>query len=89
MFEILYHNTVKKDIKGISKPEAERIKNAIETKLTESPQDYCDRLKGELGDYWKMRVGDYRVVFKVEKESIIILGIIHGKEIYKRIIGRV
>ena len=88
MFEILYHNAVKKDIKGISRPDIQRIKTAIETKLNESPQNYADRLKGELGDYWKLRVGDYRAVFKVEKDVIIILGIIHRKEIYKRIIAR-
>ena len=88
MFDILYEKAVKKDIKKISRPDAERIRTAIEQKLRENPQDYSGHLKGELGNYWKLRVGDYRVVYKIEKNVIVVLGIIHRKEIYKRIIDR-
>jgi mRNA interferase RelE/StbE len=88
MFEILYNKAVKKDIKKISKPDAERIKRAIESKLIDNPQNFAEHLKGELGNYWKLRVGDYRVVFKLEGNRIIILAIMHRREIYKKVIDR-
>jgi mRNA interferase RelE/StbE len=88
MFDILYEKAVKKDIKKINRPDAERIRSAIEQKLCENPQNYSEHLKGELGNYWKLRVGDYRVVYKIEKDVIVILAIMHRSEIYKRILGR-
>ena len=41
----------------------ERIKRAIERKLMTAPEMYGERLKGTLKDLWKLRVGDYRVIF--------------------------
>ncbi len=34
-----------------------------------------------LKGYWKLRVGDYRVVFKVSGQEVWILGIINRKEV--------
>lgn len=88
MFEILYEKAVKKDIKKINKPDADRIRAAIEQKLAENPEIYGEHLKGELGNYWKLRVGAYRVVFKIDNDVITILAIMHRSEIYKKVIGR-
>jgi len=35
-----------------------------------------------LRGYWKLRVGDYRVVFKIVDEEGWILGVIHRKKVY-------
>jgi len=34
--------------------------------------------------FFRLRVGDYRVIFEIEKESIIILKVGHRKNIYKK-----
>jgi mRNA interferase RelE/StbE len=54
-----------------------------------APQEYGLPLRKNLGGYWKLRVGDYRVVFKVEREIVFVLGIRHRKNIYKDIRGRI
>lgn len=36
----------------------------------------------ELGEY-RFRVGDYRVIFDVEGEKIVVLAVGHRREIYK------
>ena len=47
------------------------------------PLTYADRLiNWELGQY-RFRIGDYRVIFDVEGEIIVILSLGHRKEIYK------
>lgn len=38
-----------------------------------------------LRGYWKLSVGDYRVVFKIVDEEVWVLGIIHRKRVYKEI----
>ena len=61
------------------------IKRAIEKRLTTQPQIFGKPLQRSLKGYWKLRVGDYRVVFKITEDNIYIYGIIHRKEVYKLI----
>ena len=61
-----------------------RIKNAIERRLMIDPVKYGNPLRKTLKGYRKLRVGDYRIVYKIENEYIFILGIRHRKEIYKK-----
>ncbi len=62
---------------------AARIREAIETRLLTAPQEYGEPLRRTLKGYWKLRIGDYRVVFRVQDTNILILGIIHRKEVYQ------
>jgi mRNA interferase RelE/StbE len=62
-----------------------RIKNAIESRLTTAPHLYGEPLRKTLRGYWKLRVGDYRVVFKIVGEEVWSLGIIHRKKVYEEI----
>jgi len=88
-FELRYHPDVKdKDLPSINKKLKIRIKKAIESRLMTEPQRYGEPLRKTLKGYWKMRVGDYRVVFKIVKKEIWILGIIHRKKVYEHILKR-
>ena len=79
-----YHPSVKtEDSPKLDKRMAARIREAIETRLLMAPQEYGEPLRRTLKGYWKLRVGDYRVVFRVQDASILILGIIHRKEVYQ------
>jgi len=86
-FRVLYHPEVKADISKINEKLKSRIKKAIETRLMTAPQQYGEPLRKTLKGYWKLRVGDYRIVFKVSGKEITVFGIIHRKNIY-RAIGR-
>lgn len=79
-----YHPSVKtEDIPKLDKRMAARIREAIETRLLTTPQEYGEPLRRTLKGYWKLRVGDYRVVLRVQDVSILIPGIIHRKEVYQ------
>ncbi len=85
-FELIYHPDVKDDdIPVLNKKIKSRIKKAIETRLTSKPHMYGKPLRKTLKGYWKLRVGDYRVVFKVVKSEVRIPGIIHRKKVYDEI----
>lgn len=84
-FRILYHPEVKADVSRINKKLRSRIKKAIETRLMTSPQRYGEPLRKTLKGYWKLRVGDYRIVFRVSGNDIKIFAIIHRKTIYETI----
>jgi len=89
-FELRYHPDVKTiDIPLLDAKLRARIKNAIESRLTTAPHLYGEPLRKTLRGYWKLRVGDYRVVFKIVGEEVWVLGIIHRKKVYEEIKKRV
>ncbi|HDY67232.1 MAG: type II toxin-antitoxin system RelE/ParE family toxin [Candidatus Scalindua sediminis] len=89
-FELKYHPDVRAvDIPLINSKLRRRIKKAIETRLITAPHQYGEPLRKTLKGYWKLRVGDYRVVFKIVESEVWILGIIHRKDVYKKIKKRV
>ncbi len=85
-FELRYHPDVKSiDIPKINPRVRIRIKKAIETRLRKAPHMYGEPLRKTLKGYWKLRVGNYRVVFRIIKNDVWILGIIHRKEVYEKV----
>ena len=89
-FELRYHPDVKAvDILLLNEKLKIRIKNAIEMRLTTEPHQYGEPLRKSLKGYWKLRVGDYRVVFKIMENEVRIFGIIHRKDVYGQIEKRV
>ena len=89
-YKLNYHPDVKKsDLTKIDAKNRNMIKRAIEERLTTRPEVYGKPLQRTLKGYWKLRVGDYRVVFKALNSTIFIFGIIHRKEVYKLIKKRI
>lgn len=85
-FELRYHPDVKSiDIPLLNTKLKDRIKKAVEMRLTTAPHLYGEPLRKTLRGYWKLRVGDYRVVFKIVAEEVWIFGIIHRKKVYEAI----
>jgi mRNA interferase RelE/StbE len=87
-FELRYHPDVKTvDIPLLDERLRSRIKKAIEMRLTEAPHLYGEPLRKTLRGYWKLRVGDFRVIFRIKGKEVWILGVIHRKKVYE-MIGR-
>ncbi len=72
-------------LQNIEKLEGSITKRIIKKveELSENPfSKDIKRLKGS--NDFRLRVGDYRVIFSIEKETIIILKVGHRKNIYNR-----
>ena len=83
-FRVRYHPAVKaEDIPDLPKAAKIRIRKAIEERLMVAPHDYGQPLRRSLKGYWKLRVGDYRVVYRIKDNNVIILGIMHREKIYQ------
>ena len=79
-----YHElVVRQDIPQLSSEWKERIKLLIEEKLSEHPEVFGKPLRRSLKNYRKFRVGDYRVIFRIEKSSVKIFVIQHRSVVYK------
>jgi len=47
--------------------------------------DSSDIKKMQGGEKYRLRIGDYRVIFSIKKETIIIWKVEHRKNIYNKI----
>ena len=85
-YNLIYHADVQKvDLPRIDEKNKSMIKRAIEERLATNPEVYGRPLLRTLKGYWKLRVGVYRVVFKISGNDLQILGIIHRKRVYQDI----
>lgn len=85
-FTLHYHPAVRGEgLPLIDAKTKTRIRKAIEARLQTAPHQYGKPLRKTLKGYWKLRVGDYRVVFKIVTSEVWILGIRHRKAIYSEI----
>ncbi|MFH1763617.1 MAG: type II toxin-antitoxin system RelE/ParE family toxin [Gemmatimonadota bacterium] len=73
-----------KDLKALPTRERQRVAGEIDS-LEDNPRPQsCKKLKGRK-DFYRVRVGDYRVVYRIEDEVLLILIVRIGdrKEIYE------
>lgn len=59
-----------------------RIIRAVDSRLTTEPTRYGVRLSRSLGGLWKIRVGDYRIVYEIEEKKVTVWAIRHRKDVY-------
>lgn len=78
--QIQYSRKAVKYINAADKPTKKRLKEAIE----KIPQGDIKKLKGTEGEY-RLRVGDIRILFSFEENSIIVNDIKPRGQVYKRI----
>lgn len=85
-WKVTYKESVKKDLKKISKDIQYIIKRTIEEKLMEDPVKYGLPLRRNLKGYMKLRVGDYRIIYSVDKEivTVHVIKIGHRREVYEK-----
>ena len=81
-YNIVYKKSVHRDLKRLSKAEAGRILDQIERELLKKP-DSNPVLKGQFAGLRKFRVGDYRVIYALLGDDILILRIGHRRNVYK------
>jgi len=85
-YTIEYLNSVvKKDIPALPPRKREAIKRAIEERLTLDPIGFGKPLQYSFKGHRRLRVGDYRVVYKIERKEqiVLIVAIKHRKLVYE------
>lgn len=87
-YSVEYLNSVlDQDIPLLPKIAKRQIQKAIEERLMVDPVGFGKPLRYSLKGHRRLRIGDYRVVYRIETEKnlVLILAIKHRKDIYKDI----
>jgi len=82
-FSLQIKSSAARELKRINKPERLRIVSAIDN-LPGNP--YIGKsLKGELSGLRRIRIGDYRVIYEIHAQQVVILiiRVAHRKDAYR------
>jgi mRNA interferase RelE/StbE len=82
-YNLVYTRRAVKDIQKIEPTVKKRIGNTL-LRYKEDPIRYSRKIINSDHGSYRFRIGDYRVIFDLEKDDIVVLRIGHRKEIYKR-----
>jgi mRNA interferase RelE/StbE len=82
-YRIDYKKSVAEDLKRIGKASAKRVMDKIDKDLVRDP-DRFPALTGPFAGMRKYRVGDYRVIFVLIDDCVLILRVQDCKDVYRK-----
>ena len=84
---IEYAEAAKKQLRKLDKPAARRIVDFMDERVAPSddPRALGKALKGSLGELWRYRVGDYRVLCDIQDGvlTVLVLQVGNRREVYR------
>ena len=85
MYRIEFENSARKSLAKLDRPVATRITAAIAA-LAENPRPAGATQLVSESNAWRIRVGDYRVIYTIEDDvlTVWVIKVGHRREIYER-----
>ena len=73
-----------KELSRIDRQDATRIVRFLNDRVAPNPTSTGSPLKGQLREFWRWRVGQYRILGKIEQRHFLVLvvKIGHRKDVY-------
>ena len=83
-FTLRYDDRVKqRDISSMPEPYKSQIKPAIEERLTVAPTGVGKPLRHNLKGSWRLRVGNWRVLYRIEGNTVVVFSIALRRDAYR------
>ncbi len=84
MYRVLLERAAEKDLKRLSADVHDRVISAIQALARNPRPPGCRKLAGTKND-WRIRVGDYRVIYEIADEIRIVRvnRVRHRREVYR------
>jgi mRNA interferase RelE/StbE len=83
---IEYAESARKQLRKLAKSDARRIVDFMDERVaTNDPRRLGKALKGPLGDLWRYRVGDFRIICEIQDGvlTVLVLQIGNSREVYR------
>ena len=85
-YQVSYTKAAVKQLKKLDKQTAKSIINYMQDiQKLKNPRARGKKLSGDLCEFWRYRVGDFRILCKIEDDILIVLVIAvgHRKDVYR------
>ena len=86
-YEVAISRRAQKSLTRIRPADRDKVRAAIFA-LSEDPRPHgVWMLKGKRGDYLRLRVRDYRVIYRVQEEilTVLVIRVGHRREVYRNL----
>jgi mRNA interferase RelE/StbE len=87
-WSIEFDPDARRELEKLDKSVSDRILKFLRERVAtlDDPRTIGERLHGPLRQYWKYRIGDYRLIcyLKEDRLVVIVVRVGHRREIYKR-----
>lgn len=85
-YKVFYSDKAKKELSKLDKPVAKRIHNFLTERVAKNPKAQGGFLQGNLAEFWRYRVGDYRVIAQIDDGilTVLVVRIAHRKDVYSK-----
>jgi mRNA interferase RelE/StbE len=86
LYQIEFLPSARKELTSFPRGAQERIGKKIDS-LSINPRPHgVEKLEGKRGSFYRLRVGDYRILYEIQDEILLILVIKvgHRREVYRR-----
>ncbi len=76
-----------KQLKKLDRTAASRIVDTLERDIGRhaTPRDFGEAMIGNWTGYWRYRIGDYRVICRIEDRTVtvFVIQVAHRREVYR------
>jgi mRNA interferase RelE/StbE len=87
VWKIDYAEEARRSLHRLDPKVSARIIRFMEERVAalSDPMQIGERLKGDLRDYWRYRVGDYRIVCEIKKAvvTVVVIRVGHRRDVYR------
>ena len=82
--KIFFSRRAKSDWLKLDHDTQEQLRRKLDFFISQkNPIRWADSLKGSYSGKFRFRIGEYRIIFEVEKDMIFVLRVGHRRDIYK------
>ena len=82
-YRLVYTRRAERDIKKLEPNTKDRIGKVL-LRYSEDPLRFAEKLSDPILGEYRFRIGDYRVIFDIKGDEIVVLRVGHRREIYRR-----
>ena len=83
--DIVFTKSAERELGKLNKNTRIKILQKLRFYLQQTnPLDFADTITDKNVGQFRFRIGDYRVIFDIERNTIFILSVGHRKDIYRR-----
>jgi mRNA interferase RelE/StbE len=87
-WNIEFDPAARRELEKLDKSVSGRILRFLHERVAklDDPRTIGERLKGPLREFWKYRVGDYRLICSLKEDQlvVIVVHVGHRRDVYKR-----
>lgn len=87
VWQIEFLPAAAKELRKLDRQVAARIIKTLEERIAplDDPRTIGSALVGEHAGYWRWRIGDYRVVARIEDErvTVLVVRVAHRRQVYQ------